>query len=105
MDQCGMALDQSGTDVSTLFDQIDTDKNNLIEFSEFATAGMERLLQLSDMNLQMAFNTLAENDVITKHRLLAAFNQSKVALAPEDEDFVWQDLIDQCSECSDTINY
>lgn len=53
-------------EIEEIFDQIDTNHNNFIEYSEFITATMDRSVQLSSQNLEMAFMSLANDQgVIT----------------------------------------
>ena len=62
--------------IRELFDKIDTNKNGTIEYSEFITATLDRSMQLSNQNLEMAFAQLAkENEnVITRERIEEFFN-------------------------------
>ena len=61
--------------IRDLFDKIDTNKNGTIEYSEFITATLDRSMQLSNQNLEMAFAQLAkENEnVITRERIEEVF--------------------------------
>ena len=63
-------------DINELFNKIDTNQNGTIEYSEFITATLDRSMQLSSQNLQMAFAQLANNEenVITRERIEEFFN-------------------------------
>ena len=71
-------------------------KNDAIDFSEFITAAMEHALQLSECNIQLAFDSLSNDEgLIDAEALKKAFGDTR----DEDdnkfdtEDEIWEMLI------------
>ena len=48
--------------VDGIFDKIDTDGSQMIEFSEFITAGLDRSLINSNQNLESIFGLLSDDN-------------------------------------------
>ena len=54
--------DQRDGDNFSIFEDIDTDRSGVVEYSEFIAAGLERSLINSNQNLESIFNLLSDED-------------------------------------------
>jgi len=53
----------SYTDMNALFDKMDTNKDNLIEYTEFLSAAMSKKISISEDNMKMAFHFFDKVDL------------------------------------------
>ena len=66
--------------IDQIFEQIDTNHSGQIEYSEFITAVMDKSVQLSRQNLELAFDALADEDgYITCEQVCVFFNNAGAA--------------------------
>ena len=78
MTQFLASTEQPELQIVELFHKVDTSKSNSIYFSEFVTAAMEHTLQLSECNLQLAFDTLSNDQgLIDAEALKRAFGDTR----------------------------
>ena len=107
MTQFMASTEQPELQIVELFHKVDTNKSNTIEFSEFITAAMEHTLQLSECNLQLAFDTLANDlGLIDAEALKKAFSDTREENSYSSDDEIWEKLMGECDTCSNGVmNY
>ena len=72
-------LDDSEFDkLKSSFEGIDQAGTGQIDYAQFVSAGMNRHIQLSNQNLRVAFESIAQNGVITIEGLTQKFQLAKI---------------------------
>ena len=64
--------------IDRIFAKIDTSGSNFIKYSEFVTACLDRSVQLSDQNLELAFASFANDEgLITEQQIRKVFKSAE----------------------------
>ena len=82
-------------DLRSLFDKIDTDKSGTIEYAEFIQVPINHCIQLSQSNLETAFNALTNDTGVVTEAQIEIFlssTRSKEESEGGEVDPIWNDI-------------
>ena len=98
------ATDLTQVQIESIYREIDTDNSGFITFSEFVASSMNRYMQLSDENLDLAFKTLSnEDNQITPEQLKQAFGYTRDKSDFDADEAIWGKLTEECDACPNGV--